>query len=324
MTATHLRVAHRVSSGATVTRDELHDLTACPADRLWRYPICHAMVPWAARTPLTPNAVTVTHSLLAMAGGCFIARGTLLDLLVAGLLFEARATLDCFDGVLARATKRSSPIGRALDQLGDIVGTASLMVGAAVLFTRVWGAPTAWAMVLLASFVTGLGSAAWDLYRRRFTSLLVEGRDVTEDEYVALGRACRQRPATLLAVSFAVQTFQWRILGPHTLPRLRARIALDRDAAPPADGTAAGRALRAAAARDDRALRAVLLRVGFVGGDTTLLLFTASLLMGRFVQAFPLVTLCAAGAWGLTVLRVNRYLQHLAPHDRDHEHAHAA
>ncbi len=78
--------------------DALLDLTACPADRLWRYPLSRAMVPFAMRLPLRPNHVTVFHTALAVAAGVVLSAGTTRAMVAAGLMFEARAILDCLDG----------------------------------------------------------------------------------------------------------------------------------------------------------------------------------------------------------------------------------
>ena len=72
-----------------------------------------------------------------------------------------------------------------------------------------------------------------------------------------------------------------------------------------------GRALREAAARRDPTLRAMLLRVGLVGGDTMFLIFIATLVTGLFTPLFPFVTLGGVAVWGFAVTTVNRYLQGL-------------
>ena len=287
--------------------DALLDLAACPADRLWRYPICRVMVRPAMRTPLTPNHVTALHTLLAVLAGAAVTTGTPRALFAAGLLFEIRAVLDCFDGALARAKGVCSPTGRALDQLGDAVGFISLMAGGFACLSRAHGPATAGALVLATTLVAASCTAAWDLFRRRLASLVTRGYDAAAEERLALLRACAARPAAALQMSRLVQEFQWYVLGAHAAPRRRNDGASREGGAVPAV-TPLGRAVQDAAARNDPELRALLLRVGFVGGDNILLLLTASLLLGRFVEAFPL-----AIVWGVAILvhtasSVNRYL----------------
>ncbi len=292
--------------------DALLDLASCPADRLWRYPLCRVMVRPVMRLPVTANHITLFHTMLAVMAGAIVSAGTPRAFVAAGVLFEMRAILDCFDGVVARAKGTSSPVGRALDQLGDSIGFASLMLGGLVCLARLHGWATAAAMVVVASLVAASGTAAWDFFRRRIASLLRDGHDATEEEYVSLCRASSERGGAVLWVSRVVQGFQWYSLSPQSLPRMRERVARGDDPAATDAPSPLGRALRAAAARHDPELRATLLRVGFVGGDNVIFLFTASLLLGRFVHAFPFVTLWGAAVWGYTVVTVNRYLHDLS------------
>ncbi len=301
--------------------DALLDLTSNPADRLWRYPLCHKLVRYVMNVPVTPNNVTLAHSLLAVAGGVVIAQGTPRAFVLAGVMFEVRAVLDCFDGVVARAKKMSSPLGRAIDQLGDTVGFVSLMAGGAVCLARIHGWPSALAVVVLTSTISSLNTTAWDFYRRRFTSLIKHGYDSTEDEYVSLLVRYADRPGPALWVSRAVSWFGWVTLSPQSLPRMRARAA-QRDL--PAEGeapavTALGEALQAAARRNDPELRAMLVRVGVVAGDNVILLLTVSLLVGQYLHAFPLAMAWGLLVWGYTVVTMNRYL-HEVLREPAHEH----
>ena len=52
--------------------------------------------------------------------------------------------------------------------------------------------------------------------------------------------------------------------------------------------------------------------MGLVGGDNLLLLLSASLLVGRFVEAFPLAIVVGAAMLTHTVASMNRYLQEVA------------
>ena len=95
--------------------DELLDLTTNPADRLWRYPLGRWAVRYVIDTPLTPHHVTALHAALGVAAGFVIARGSPRAWILAGVMYELRSILDCFDGVVARAKQLSSPMGRALE-----------------------------------------------------------------------------------------------------------------------------------------------------------------------------------------------------------------
>ncbi len=114
-------------------------LTVNPGDRLWRYPLCHAVIGFALRTPLTPNHVTIGHTLLGMTAGALISTGRPAMLVAAGAIYEFRSVLDCFDGVLARARGTASPYGRAMDQIGDFLGFAAFISGSWIAFSRTLG-----------------------------------------------------------------------------------------------------------------------------------------------------------------------------------------
>jgi hypothetical protein len=294
----------------TPTVDELLELTINPADRLWRYPICNAVVKYVAKTPLRPNHVTVFHTALSVAAGFVIAIGTPQAFVAAGVMFETRAILDCLDGALARATKQSSPFGRALDQMGDTIGFLSLMGGALVCLTRLYGILAALVIVALTMLISALCTTAWDLYKRRFTSLMKEGYDSTEEDYLTLCRRFEERPMLSLWVSKVVSLYAWYTLSPQTLPRLRERIA-NRDW--PREGqsfavTPTGLYLQEAAARNDPELRAMLRRLGIVAGDNIILMLTVSLLLGQYLLVFPIVMAWGLLIWICTVVPVSRYL----------------
>ncbi len=280
--------------------DALLDLATCPADRLWRYPISRWLVRPMLRTSLTPNHVTTFHTLMAVGAGFIITLGTPRAYFVAGLLFELRAILDCLDGVLARAKHLTSPTGRAIDQLGDSIGFASLMLGGFVCLSRAHGPVAAAVIVLVTAFTAAGGSAAWDLFRRSLASLLTRGYDATVEEHKALLQSCASQPAGVLQMSRLVEEFQWSVLSPT--------VAWQRGSAEHSI-TPLGQALQDAAERNDPELRGILRRVGVVGGDNILMLLTAALLLGRFVEAFPFVIVWGIAIWAYTVLTVNRYLK---------------
>ncbi len=290
--------------------DELLDLTTNPGDRLWRYPIGRWAVRYVMDTPITPHHVTALHAAIGAATGFVIAQGTPRAWLLAGVMYEVRSILDCFDGVVARAKKLSSPMGRALDETADTIGFVSLMGGTAACLARVYGWATAIAVVALCSMISASCTTAWDFFKRRYTSLLKQGRDTTEEEFLALWRDYDERPGLSLWVAKAVATWQWLTLSPAAFQRLRARAArgdygTPGESAPP---TPAARWLREAAARRDPELRSTLVRVGFVAGDNVILLLTVGLLLGQLLNVLPLAMAYGVALWTVTVVAANRLL----------------
>ena len=273
-------------------------LTQNFADRLWRYPVCYAVVGRFVATPLTPNHVTLGHTLLAFVAALLLYQHDPWLSPVAGVLLEIRAIADCFDGVLARAKRLSSPYGRALDQLGDSLGFAALMLVAALVSTQRYGALVGWGVVVLTSLLSAVATTCWDFYRRRFISLLERGRDEVEDEYVQLARLLSQRPTVPMRWSWVFANLQVALFARGAFPRLRARIAAGETGAPPGDGapTAAAVRLRARVAARDPELRRAMFSIGLSGADAVFLTVSASafvndLLVGCVVGcAYAVVT----------------------------------
>lgn len=253
-------------------------LTQNFADRLWRYPACYKLVPSFVSTPLTPNHVTAGHTLVAFAAAAMLYQESGWMAFAAGVLLEVRAVADCFDGVLARAKKLSSPYGRALDQLGDTLGFSAVMLVAALTSSRQHGPYLGWGVVLLLSLLSAIATTCWDFYRRRIISLLEKGRDEVEDEYVQLAGLLSKSPSVAIRWSWFVSNFQLVFFSPSALPRLRARIAAGDTGEGGSDGgpTAIALSLRARVAANDPELRRAVTTVGFCGADAVFLIVAAS------------------------------------------------
>jgi len=170
-------------SAATV--DRLIDSTADLPNRFYRYPAARALLPLVGHIRwITPNNVTYTHIVVGLAAASIVAftakgPGEKYWFLLAFLLLEVRMILDCFDGVLARARKTSSPFGRALDELADSI--AFIAVTWAMTHRMQLGFK-GFALACLTLIFGGLSANAWDFYKRKLTSALREGRDGVLEE----------------------------------------------------------------------------------------------------------------------------------------------
>jgi len=87
---------------------------------LWVHrPLAYALVALIYRTPITPNQITLMALLVGFAaGGCFVV-GTPAMMVLGGALLWSSAILDGADGILARAKRMFSDVGRALDGASD-------------------------------------------------------------------------------------------------------------------------------------------------------------------------------------------------------------
>jgi phosphatidylglycerophosphate synthase len=100
---------------------------------LWLHrPLAYGLVALLYRSPVTPNQITVLSLLVGLtAGACFIA-GTPALMFWGGALLWTSAILDGADGILARAKRAFSELGRALD------GTADMLVAVATVLPAVY------------------------------------------------------------------------------------------------------------------------------------------------------------------------------------------
>jgi hypothetical protein len=165
---------------ATVVDGILESMTD-PVNRFYRYPAARSLMPVLGRiTWLTPNHVTYLHTAFGLAAAALVAwTQSPLYLVVAFFCLEIRMVLDCFDGVLARATGKSSPFGRALDEIADTVAMITLTIA------TTYRLELGWRGVLLSCLMLGMGGLcanAWDFYKRKITTCLKDGQDRVLDE----------------------------------------------------------------------------------------------------------------------------------------------
>ncbi len=98
----------------------------------WDQRAARILVRPLARTPVTPNQITVFTLLLALAGSALIATGRA-DLIDLGAgLFVLGRFLDHFDGELARLTGKTSRLGYWLDYIAGAISYAAFYLGAGI------------------------------------------------------------------------------------------------------------------------------------------------------------------------------------------------
>lgn len=205
-----------VGEGATATLEERRALAENlddPLNRWYRYPAARALLRVAGGLPLRPDHITYIHTLVGIAGSALVAFGSRWQLVVAFFLLEARMILDCYDGVLARAKKLSSPRGRTLDELGDAVGFIALCVGMTIHVYRhrpgtELGPVAAFGAILLAT--GAMNGHAYDFYKRRLGSALRDGRDAIADELEQKYTLVRSGRATGIT-RFGIWFDRWQV-----------------------------------------------------------------------------------------------------------------
>lgn len=86
-----------------------------------------------ARTPITPNTLTVCSLLITVIAAVLIVQGYLF---VAGLVVLFAGIFDILDGALARTTNRVTKFGGALDSTLDRLAEAVIFIGLLVVYAR--------------------------------------------------------------------------------------------------------------------------------------------------------------------------------------------
>jgi phosphatidylglycerophosphate synthase len=89
---------------------------------LWVHrPLAYGFVALVYRSPITPNQITLLAMLIGLAAGACFIQGSPAAMLWGGALMWTSAILDGADGILARAQRSFSDLGRALDGTADAV-----------------------------------------------------------------------------------------------------------------------------------------------------------------------------------------------------------
>jgi len=99
-----------------------------PAVNLWRDRLNRWLLPVARRTPLSPNAITVLALAISLGGAACLAIGPRRPalFLAAIVLIAVGGLADALDGIVARATNRTTRFGDFLDHAADRVADTTL------------------------------------------------------------------------------------------------------------------------------------------------------------------------------------------------------
>jgi len=144
---------------------------------LWVHrPLAYGIVAAIYRSSITPNQITLIAMLVGCAAGICWFIGTPKLVVTGGALLWASSILDGADGILARAKRMQSEVGRALDGTADAVVGVVSMAGA---WYYVWRTqPHSWLpWGLVAAMVTAiLQIYMYDYYKEIFLHATVPGR----------------------------------------------------------------------------------------------------------------------------------------------------
>jgi phosphatidylglycerophosphate synthase len=115
-----------------------------------------------ARTPVTPNQLTILTFLIGLTGAALVAWGDRTQAVAGACLFFAAATADCLDGELARLRYETSYRGAWLDTITDDLQTM-MFIGACGMNLVRSGAGTLWPILAAVSMAL-FAAAQWYVY----------------------------------------------------------------------------------------------------------------------------------------------------------------
>ena len=164
MPAMNASASPDVVTGAPGRPTEIEEAT----NRWFIHPISRRVVDVLAKTPITPNQVSVASVFMAAGGALCYARMAWPASAIAGLvLMIAWHVLDGADGDLARRTGRASAIGELVDGVCDHVSQGCLYIALAWMAQASLG-PWAWALAAGAALSHFIQANAYETGRKTY------------------------------------------------------------------------------------------------------------------------------------------------------------
>ena len=132
-------------------------------DRFFNRKVSHWFTRIFLAAGLSPNIITILATLVGLVAAASFGVGTYSTGIIAALLFQLAAIIDCCDGEVARLTFTESPFGAWLDITMDNVVHMAIFAGIAVgSYLRMAGNDGAWISLALGSAaVVGNGLSFW-------------------------------------------------------------------------------------------------------------------------------------------------------------------
>jgi phosphatidylglycerophosphate synthase len=147
-------------------------------------PLARLLIPWLARTSITPNQVTLVSGLLGVSGGVLLGMGAHRPGLLpwAGVLLFASVIFDCCDGQLARIRGISSTTGAVVDGLADYAVGLAMGIGASYYMVTVHGNPWLWLLGIAGIVSAGAQSWFFDHAKTRYIARIRTGYAEREED----------------------------------------------------------------------------------------------------------------------------------------------
>lgn len=169
-------------------------------DKVFNRPCGRLLSKFLVHTPVSPNAVSLASIAIGLAAAWFFAVGSYQAVVVAAILFQLSAIVDCVDGDLARVLFKESALGKWLDLAGDQVVHVAVFAAIAIGLVRTDATPFAlWlgisavlgAILSFVVVVRGMRQSAND--RSRLLQKLIDSATNRDFSVLVLALACIHR-----------------------------------------------------------------------------------------------------------------------------------
>lgn len=134
-------------------------------DRIFYRPIGYRIALLLAKTPVTPNTITIISIFIGVFAGVLLSPQNIWINIAGFALLVIANILDCVDGQLARLTGIKSPIGRILDGLAGNLWFISIYIAIALRLSADFGAAVAWTAATLSGLSNLIQSNIVDYYK---------------------------------------------------------------------------------------------------------------------------------------------------------------
>ncbi len=143
--ARHILNTRDARSAETALWNSLKSGSDGLVDRQLNRPCGRPLSRCLAPTFVSPNAVSIASVLIGLVAACFFATGNHAHAILAAILFQVSAIVDCVDGDIARAVFKESASGKWIDLVGDQVVHIAVFAGIAFgLASRSPQSPALW------------------------------------------------------------------------------------------------------------------------------------------------------------------------------------
>jgi phosphatidylglycerophosphate synthase len=139
---------------------------------LWLHrPLAYGFVALVYRSPITPNQITLLAMVVGLAAAACFIHGSEATMVWGGVLLWTSAILDGADGILARAQRKFSELGRALDGTADVVVAAATVAAAGYHLWVTKHDPVLMAQLLVTTGATVLHVYLYDFYKESYLQM---------------------------------------------------------------------------------------------------------------------------------------------------------